>query len=128
MLSATLPPPVPAAIVAVQPFTAVEARPVEELAVQPVEESPVEVPGLPLIATAAALEQMVLREGYAPGFHPILDENCRAIDAKTCHRMRCPACHTRGLDCRPYYRLKPGMPGGYRIVAACRVCPAAEVV
>ena len=110
MLTATVPPPV-----------AAEVRPAE------VVES-VEAPGLPAIATAAGLEQKARLDGFVEGFPAHLPDQARDIDAKMVKRLRCPACHARKMECRPYHRMKVGLPYGYRIVAACVVCPAGEVV
>ncbi len=117
MLTATVPPPVVA-----------EVRRVEVIHVKAVEASPVEALGPPLIATGDALEQQALRDDFAIGFPPHLPSQAREIDVKTCRRLRCPACHSRGMECKPFHRIKPLLPCDYRVVASCPTCGAGEVV
>jgi hypothetical protein len=75
------------------------------------------------IPTAAALERDARRLGYVPGFPPRLTPANRLTDARACRRLKCPACHARGMTCKPFHK-----PDGYKIVAACSVCGAGEEV
>jgi hypothetical protein len=61
------------------------------------------------------------RDGFRPGIPPGVSAAAVRIDRETCARARCPDCDRRGLEYRPFTDGR-----GYRVVAACRRCGAAE--
>ncbi|MDX6645446.1 MAG: hypothetical protein QOK40_1173 [Miltoncostaeaceae bacterium] len=77
-------------------------------------------PGAGLGAHHAALRA----EGYRPG-RP--DRHTALEDAGVCMRAVCPRCHARGLVYRPYiHPVRRAAGGGYRALAVCAACGAAE--
>jgi hypothetical protein len=72
------------------------------------------------IPTAETLTAAFLAEGRRPGLPDHLDARTAAIDRRTCRRLRCPACHRRGLACQPWTDGRR-----YRVLAPC-ACGAAE--
>jgi hypothetical protein len=71
--------------------------------------------------TAEVIEQRLVAEGYRGGAPPHITAQSQAIDRRACRRLVCPACRKRSCVYRPFTDGR-----GYRVLACCEACGAAE--
>jgi hypothetical protein len=69
--------------------------------------------------TAEALQQDLAAQGLTPGAPRHVTAESQAIDRRACRALKCPGCHRRGCQYRPF-----GNGRSYRVLACCRHCPA----
>jgi hypothetical protein len=74
-----------------------------------------------LTTSAAALEQMLRREGFTPGLPAHITEATVRTDKAVCRRLRCSGCERRGLEYQPWQQGRR-----YCVLATCPACECAE--
>jgi hypothetical protein len=74
---------------------------------------------MPTITTDVNL----LEPGFLPGAPPQVTQRSQDIDRRSCRRMLCGQCRSRGLECHVYHKGER-----YKVVAVCPRCLHAEEV
>jgi hypothetical protein len=74
-----------------------------------------------VLRLSVSLEALLQAGGWKRGCPRQVTMATRAVDARLCKRLKCPACRHRGMEYHPYHRGD-----SYRVLARCPSCGVFE--